>query len=228
MILLIDKPKGMTSHDVIDHLRKVTGVKRIGHAGTLDPNATGLLIVAIGRESTKRLSGFLKKDKTYEAEIFLGEERDTDDVEGSVRENPFLKRVGKKVSSKEVESILKKFLGKQKQIPPSYSAIKINGKKAYQMARAGKDLSSKLKERSVMIYSIKVLFFKYPILKIEVKVSSGTYVRALARDIGRSLNTGAYLKNLKRTSIGKYKLADAIKLEDVKKSNLDESALEFV
>lgn len=240
MFLLIDKPKGITSHDVIGQLRKIMKENpslprlhgaRIGHAGTLDPNATGLLIVGIGRESTKKLGSLTKNTKkTYEAEIFLGQERDTDDAEGEILRLPSVApAVAKAIAGKQgdtedavglppsskvsVSKVLKTFVGRQMQMPPVYSAIKIKGKKAYQLARRGKEVI--LKPRKVEVYSIKVLGYNYPILKIETEVSSGTYIRALARDIGRKLGCGAYLKNLRRTRIGQYCVEDAVTPEKV-------------
>lgn len=212
MFLLIDKPKGVTSHDVVDEVRKITAEKRVGHAGTLDPNATGLLIIGVGRDSTKHL-GKIAKDtkKTYEAEIYLGEERDTDDREGVV-----VKKSKGVLPPEEVEIrlILTTFLGEQEQTPPVYSAIKIKGKKAYELARKGKKVD--IKPREIVVYSIKVVDYKYPLLKIKTTVSSGTYIRALARDVGKRLGMGAYLKNLKRTKIGEFDLKEAVKLKDLK------------
>ncbi|MCK4588625.1 tRNA pseudouridine(55) synthase TruB [Candidatus Woesebacteria bacterium] len=215
MFLLIDKPKGITSHDVIDKVRKVTGEKKVGHAGTLDPNATGLLIVGVERKATKKLGEIAKNTKkTYEAEIFLGEERDTDDAEGVVisKAKGFLPP-----GENEIEKILISFEGEQTQIPPIYSALKIKGKKAYELARKGKKVN--LKPRKVVIYSIKLVSYKFPILEIETTVSSGTYIRALARDIGKKLSCGAYLRNLRRTKIGKFDIKDAVKLENLDRGN---------
>jgi len=219
MFLLIDKPKGITSHDVIDEVRKITGERKVGHAGTLDPNATGLLIVGVGRESTRKLGNITKKtDKVYEAELLLGKETDTDDAEGVVisRAKGVLPP-----GEDEIKALLKTFAGKQKQIPPTYSAIKVKGKKAYEEARKGKSLS--LKPRDVRVYSIKLVNYSYPIVRIAVKVSSGTYIRAIARDIGRKLGCGAYLKNLNRTEIGDYKLINAVRLGYLTKKNWRES-----
>lgn len=211
MFLLIDKPKGITSHDVVDEVRKVSGESKVGHAGTLDPNATGLLIVGVGRESTKKLGKIAKNTrKTYEAEIFLGEERDTDDVEGitiSKAKGFLVPRRG------EIEKTLDSFIGEQTQVPPAYSALKIKGKKAYELARKGKKVE--LKSRKVVVHSIELVHYKYPILEIVVGVSSGTYIRALARDIGKKLGCGAYLRNLRRTKIGKFDIKDAAKLDEV-------------
>ena len=215
MFLLVDKPKGMTSHDVVDRLRTITGERRVGHAGTLDPNATGLLIVGIGRESTKKL-GKISKDtrKTYMAEIVLGEERDTDDSEGKV----VLKAKGVlPPGRKEVVKILREFLGEQEQIPPKYSAIKLKGKKAYELARKGMKFT--LIPRKVFVHRINQIRYKYPNLEIEVEVSAGTYIRALARDIGRKLGIGAYLSELRRTKIGEYFVEDAVSLEKLTREN---------
>jgi tRNA pseudouridine55 synthase len=218
--LIIDKPKGITSHDVVDHVRVITGEKKVGHAGTLDPNATGLLIVGIGRSATKKL-GKLAKDtkKTYKAEIFLGEERDTDDVEGKILRQTQDDKEGVTIlpSLSSVKSVLKEFLGEQEQVPPKYSAIKVKGKKAYELARRG--IKFKLKPRKITIYSIKLVDYKYPILKIQTEVSSGTYIRALARDIGKRLSCGAYLKALRRTRIGSYSIKNAVKLVSLRKGN---------
>ena len=214
MFLLVDKPKGITSHDVVDKIREIAGEKKVGHAGTLDPNATGLLIVGVGRKATKNLGKIIKHKKTYEAEIFLGEERNTDDVEGFVasKAKGFLAP-----SEKEVRLILTSFLGKQKQKPPAFSAIKIKGKKAYELARKG--IKVDLELRDIIIYHLKLVSFKYPILLIEATVSSGTYIRALARDIGQRLGCGAYLKELRRTKIGNYSLESATLLKNVTRKN---------
>ncbi len=211
MFLLIDKPKGITSHDVVDRVRKIAGERRVGHAGTLDPNATGLLIVGVGREYTKNLSRFLKLDKEYEAEICLGEEREGDDSEGEIRDR--LQVIGNKlIARKRLSVVLDSFTGRQMQTPPDYSAIKIKGKPAYKYARQGKSISSSLNPRKITIYTIRLLKYKYPVLRIRTKVSSGTYIRALARDIGRKLGCGAYLSNLRRTKIGKYSVMNSVTL----------------
>jgi tRNA pseudouridine55 synthase len=255
MFLIIDKPKGITSHDVIDEVRKIirdptspslpavrlsspsksgkAGLRgaRVGHAGTLDPNATGVLVVGVGRESTKKL-GDISKDtrKVYEAEIFLGEERDTDDVLGQIR-NPKFENLNKPqitnhksqttqkslLPLSNVKDVLNKFVGEQMQTPPAYSAIKIKGKKAYELARKGQQV--KLKPRKITIYFIKLINYSFPILKIEAGVSSGTYIRAIARDIGRSLGCGAYLKNLRRTEVGKFKIEKSVNLSLLNSDN---------
>jgi len=220
MFLLVDKPKGLTSHDVIDRVREVTGEKKVGHAGTLDPNATGLLIVGVGRDSTRMLGGLSKETtKEYVAEVVLGEERDTDDIEGKV----ITEYIGKEPSGKTVNNTLSKFLGEQEQKPPVYSAIKLKGKKAYQLARKGK--IPNLKPRKVTVYNIKLLKYEYPKLAFICLVSSGTYIRSLAKDIGKKLLTGAYLENLRRTKIGKYSVSGAISLENLNSGNWKEKVI---
>lgn len=217
MFLLIDKPKGITSHDVIDHLRKITGERRIGHAGTLDPNATGLLIVGVRRESTKLL-GSITKDttKTYIADIMLGATSDTEDSEGIITNS----NSDLMPEKSDVEKLLKTFLGEQDQTPPIYSAIKIQGKKAYEVARKGQTIE--LSPRKIVIHSIKLIDYEYPSLKINCEVSAGTYIRSLARDIGEKLGTGGYLKELRRTKIGEYNIETAVELDKLTRDNYKE------
>lgn len=213
-ILLLNKPKGITSHDVVYRVRRATGVKKVGHGGTLDPNASGLLIVGVGREATKKLGDITKNTKkTYIAEIAFGEERDTDDIEGkTIRESETTP------TEESIKGILKTFLGKQKQTPPIYSAIKKDGKKAYELARKGKSVF--LGEREIEVYEANYLSYKYPLLEVEFSVSSGTYIRALARDIGRALDSAAYLSNLVRTRVGEYDLKDAFTLEELAQTTI--------
>jgi len=193
----------------------------VGHAGTLDPFAEGLLIVLVGREETKRQAEFMRLPKVYEATFVLGEERDTDDVTGKPRlsemTNPKAQRTNQAQNPnvKKIKEVLQKFIGEIDQMPPDYSAKKIKGKKAYELARAG--IAPPLKPKKVTIYSIELIDYNWPYLQIKTKVGSGTYIRALARDVGRQLRVGAYVKELKRTSIGKFKLKDAIGLDDLRK-----------
>jgi len=203
--LLIDKPIGITSFGVIRELRKITGIKKIGHCGTLDPMASGLLICAVGRSATKKIYGFIKKDKTYLAEIELGKISDTYDSEGIKKE----KKIKTIPDLKKIDNVLESFIGEQEQIPPIFSAKKIGGKKAYEIARSGK--KPEIKPVRIKINNIKLINYSYPIIKIEVDCGSGTYIRSLANDIGGKLKTGAYLKNLRRIKIGDY---------NIKKSNL--------
>lgn len=207
-LLLIDKPKGWTSHDVVAKLRRLLGEKRIGHAGTLDPNATGLLIVGVGREETKKL-GSIAKDtkKEYIATITLGQSRDTDDIEGViVDENESVVP-----TDKEVASAITHFLGEQSQIPPAYSAIKKDGHKAYDLARAGKEVI--MEPRQITVFEAELLEYMYPTIVVRYVVSSGTYIRSLARDLGKDLGTFAFLSDLRRTKIGEYSVENARSLD---------------
>ena len=202
----IYKPPGPTSHDIVNQVRKLSGKKRVGHAGTLDPFAEGVLIVAIGREYTRKLGTFLKQDKNYQAIIRLGAESDTGDLTGKIVETPDPLRPTKK----QIQIILKNFMGEIEQVPPIFSAIKIGGRKAYELARKG--IIPNLKPRLIKIYSLKILKYRWPYLEIETKVSSGTYIRTLAQDIGRTLKTGGYLEKLVRTKIGLFNIKKSLKL----------------
>ncbi len=207
-LLLIDKPKGWTSHDVVAKLRRVLHEKRIGHAGTLDPNATGLLIVGVGREETRKL-GAIAKDtkKEYIATITLGQSRDTDDIEGIViHENNSVIP-----TQEQVRATVVHFVGEQSQIPPAYSAIKMEGKKAYDLARAGKQVT--MEARSITVFEAEIVEYLYPTLVCRFVVSSGTYIRSLARDIGEALATYAFLSDLRRTKIGEYSVENAQTLD---------------
>ena len=212
--LLINKPSGPTSHDIIYRLRKITDIKKIGHAGTLDPFASGLLIVAIRREATREIAKFVKLDKTYIAQLNLGAMSDTYDRTGKIQE---LGIRNQELGIKKIKKVLKKFEKEQKQVPPMYSAKKVKGKKLYELARKGIEI--KRKPVDINIHYIKILKFAYPKLIIETRVSSGTYIRSLAHDIGQTLGCGAYLKKLERTEIGKYKLKNAKKLINLNKNN---------
>jgi tRNA pseudouridine55 synthase len=211
--ILINKPAGITSHDVVDKLREITKIRRIGHSGTLDPFATGLLILGIGREFTKNLSIFQKKDKEYIATLKLGAESDTFDREGNIVE----KKIEKIPERKEIEEVLKSFLGEIEQIPPAFSAKKIKGKKLYELARKG--IKVKPKPQKVKIYEISILEYKFPHLKIKVKCSSGTYIRSLANDIGKKLGCGAFVEELIRTKIGEFSLKSAVELSKLTPQN---------
>jgi len=221
--LLIDKPKDWTSHDAVAKIRgiarKETGQKKIkvGHAGTLDPFATGLLIVGIGREATKRLDEFKALPKTYIATLKLGATSDTQDSAGVITKT-FKHLNTQTISEEKIKSVLKQFIGKQLQTPPMYSAKKVGGKKLYELARKGIEIERQPNE--IEIYDIKLLNYKYPDLQIEVDCSTGTYIRTLAYDIGEKLNTGAYCDELRRTKIGDYDVKDAIEPTKVKNYGL--------
>jgi tRNA pseudouridine55 synthase len=209
-ILLIDKPQGWTSHDVVAKVRNIlkaeAGQKvKVGHTGTLDPMATGLLVLVIG-SYTKRAGEFSKLDKTYGAELTLGSVSTTGDREGKITP-----KSDKKPTLKEIVEILSQFIGEIQQTPHAYSAIKIDGKRAYKAARAGQEV--KLEPREVTIYEITGVKYKYPKLKFTAKVSSGTYIRSLAEDIGAKLGTGAYLSALRRTQVGEFDIQSALKIQ---------------
>lgn len=220
--LLVNKPANWTSFDVVGFIRKkmiTSGAPkniRVGHAGTLDPFATGLLIVGVGREATKHLDEFKNLPKTYVAVIFLGATSDTGDSAGTITlinqsTNKPINNQYSNINTNTIKAVLYKFVGKQLQIPPMYSAKKIAGKKLYELARAGKTV--KRAPSPIEIYDIKLLDYTYPNLKIEVTCSAGTYIRTLAEDIGKKLGTGAYCAELTRTSIGPHKLEDAAEIK---------------
>lgn len=207
--ILIDKQPGITSHGVVDRLRRITGIRKIGHAGTLDPFASGLLIVAIGREATKKISAFVKLDKVYEAEIRLGACSTTHDPEGEISES----EIGLMPDREKVLSVLQTFIGTQEQVPPMHSAKKIGGKKLYELARQGKVVERKPSQ--VTIYSLELLSYEWPVLKVRTNVSSGTYIRVLGADIGERLGVGAYLSALRRISIGDFSVGNARLLDEL-------------
>ena len=273
--LLVDKPAGMSSFAVVARVRRIlteqmredyarrglTAPKRakVGHAGTLDPFATGLLICLLGK-GTKRAAEFLKKDKRYEATICLGKTSSTGDVEGEISEYEFFGKhsLGPSVASRQnlrrsetpsklasprflgslrasslwvappsganipencipdisqVQSTVDSFKGRGRQRVPAYSAVKINGRRAYDLARKG--IEVEMPEREVMIYDISVVGYEWPYLKIDCKVSSGTYIRVLGEDIGEALGVGGYLTELRRTEIGDFSVSEAVTLEDL-------------
>lgn len=200
---LIDKPEDWTSYDVVRFLKKKFNLRKVGHAGTLDPFATGLLIILVGK-FTKKFDYFQKQEKEYEAVVFLGKTTDTYDVEGKVT-SKFKGKIGLK--KEKVLKVLKSFEGEIKQVPPIFSALKVKGKPAYRLARKGQDL--KLEPRKVFIKKIDLQKIDPPRIYIKVTCSSGTYVRSLAYDIGEKLGFGAFLEKLVRTKIGNFILKDA-------------------
>lgn len=259
-ILLIDKPSGWTSFDVVAKIRGQLRKKlqtnseqpivkdkiKVGHAGTLDPFATGLLVILVGKE-TKKQADYMKLDKEYEATLELGATSTTGDPEGIITLSDHIipifqchserpKGVEESLSTfsghpgqdkgfpdpstapqddkptlAQIEVTLKKFIGEIEQTPPQYSAIKVNGQRAYKLARSG--IKTDLKPRKIKVSEIELLDYKWPKLKIGVKCSSGTYIRTLAEDIGKALGCGAYLTELRRTKIGKFDIKDAKKID---------------
>lgn len=213
--LLIDKPTGWTSFDVVAKVRGIikreTGHKiKVGHAGTLDPAATGLLVLALGK-ATKQIDTLMKHQKSYQTTLQLGQTSTTDDREGELSDVS----VATWPDEERVQSVLKSFVGEISQIPPAFSAIKVDGKRAYKMAREGKKVE--LKPRTVTIESIEDIVFNEGAKTIDftVVVSSGTYIRSLARDIGAALGTGAYMSQLRRLTVGEFSVQDALVVEEL-------------
>lgn len=213
-VLIINKPKGFTSHDVVNVLRRELNIKKIGHTGTLDPSATGVLPVLIGN-ATKISKYLIEHDKTYIAKMEFGIKTDTLDSEGQVVE----KQKVREIKKEEIVKTLESFLGKQMQTPPIYSAIKLNGKKAYEYARQGEKID--IPPREIEIYDIKFLEYNNNILDFQVKCSKGTYVRTLCEDIAKKLDTIGYMKELKRTEIDLFKIQKSITIEDIKNKKVD-------
>ena len=204
-IIFVDKPSGMSSFGAVARVRRILTQReghkvKVGHTGTLDPFATGLLILLAGK-ATKKAPELTKKDKVYEATIRLGATSTTGDPEGEVTET------GANLPTREeIEAILPEFRGEIQQTPPAFSAIKINGQRAYKLARAGKDVE--IPSRTVTIYELEIVSYKAPLLKIRTHVSSGTYIRTLAEDLGKALGCGAYCTELRRTKIADYDIAE--------------------
>lgn len=207
----IYKPKGPTSHDIIYRVRKVTGEKRVGHAGTLDPLASGVLVVAVGREFTKQLEQHVQGEKEYIATIKLGETSTTDDEQGE--KNPFSSFRSEQPHHDEIEKILQNFIGIIEQIPPVYSAIKVKGLPAHRRIRRGQAVE--LPARTVEIKAIELLDYEFPLLKIRVRTGKGVYIRSLARDIGQKLNIGAYLADLERTQVGAFRIEQVLTIDQL-------------
>jgi len=218
-LILIDKPSGWTSFDCVAKIRGILKAQavpsipnsprlRVGHAGTLDPFATGLLLILVGTE-TKNQANYMKQDKEYQATLCLGKTSSTGDPEGEITKN----ETAREIKKSELDVALNKFIGLVEQTPPQHSAIKINGQRAYSLARKGE--SVEIKSRKIKIYNLKVIKYDWPELVIDVFCSSGTYIRSLAEDIGRELGCGAYLTKLRRTKIGEFDLSNAQTMDAV-------------
>ncbi|HSF80108.1 MAG TPA: tRNA pseudouridine(55) synthase TruB [Anaerolineales bacterium] len=207
-VLVLDKPIGLTSHDVVQIVRRGTGIKRAGHTGTLDPRASGVLVILIG--PAVRLSEYVSaSDKRYQATIRLGSSTDTYDSEGTITASMASISVDD-ISEETFDDILQQFVGEIQQVPPPYSAVKVKGRKAYEMARKGEEVD--LEPRTINVYSLEVLEWAPPEVVIDVYCSSGTYVRSLANDLGNQLGVGAHLVGLRRTKSGRFTLRDAVPL----------------
>ncbi len=220
--VLIDKPKGWTSFDVVNKVRHLiqnsgfnrTNKKRfpVGHTGTLDPLATGLLVILMG-DYTKRAPGLTKLDKTYQVTMHLGRTSSTGDAEGVLSAGST-----HQPAKEEMLAVTKQFVGEIEQVPPVFSAIKIDGKRAYQLAREGKDVT--MEPRKVKIYEITEVEYTYPSVRFIARVSSGTYIRSLVQDIGEVLKTGAYMTDLRRTAVGDFDITKAISVESLSAEQL--------
>lgn len=215
-ILLADKPRTWTSFDAVNYVRKFVaqaeGKKpkntKVGHTGTLDPLATGLLVLVVGKEYTKRAGEFSKLDKIYEVTMKLGHTSTTGDEEGEkVAVSDTIPTV------KAIQEALRKFTGEIMQTPPIFSAMKINGQRAYKLARAGKAVE--MEARPVTIHAMTLDSYEYPLVKFISHVSSGTYIRSLVEDLGKELGTGAYMSNLRRTAVGTFNIKDSVPIEGI-------------
>jgi len=218
-IIVVNKKKGPSSFRIVSQVKKLIGGGRVGHGGTLDPLATGVLVVLIGR-GTKKTSSFLTADKEYTARICLGITTDTLDAEGTV----ITKKAPPRYSTDEVLEVLRSFEGEILQTPPTYSALKQRGRKMYELARKG--IPVEPSPRPVKIHSIKLLDYRNPWVAIKVECSKGTYIRALARDIGEKLGCGAYLAELTRTRVGRFRLEDCVEVDELTKELIEEKLIE--
>ena len=215
-IIVINKEKEYTSHDVVAKLKKKLNISKVGHTGTLDPNATGVLPILIGK-GTKFSKYLINHDKIYEVELELGKKTDTADIEGKVIEE---ENVDEKYIKENLLQVLESFVGKQEQIPPMYSAIKKNGKKLYEYARTGEKVD--IEPRKIEIYKIDLNKYDKNIITFVVSCSKGTYIRSLCEDIAEKLNTVGYMKNLKRLQVGEFNIKDAVYIDDINLENVDE------
>lgn len=211
-IILIDKPSGKTSFYLVNVLRRILGVRKIGHAGTLDPFATGVMVMLVGRKYTQKADLFLKEGKSYRATIRLGVETDTYDCDGkTVATSEHIP------SEEEIRDALTHFQGQVSQVPPMFSAKKINGKKLYELARKGEVVERK---PCTVHLTTTLQRYEYPEVEIDVACSKGTYLRSIAHDLGQILGTGAHLTHLIRTKSGHFKLSDCVKLENLNRDNI--------
>ncbi len=212
-IIVVNKSDGMTSHDVVQKVRRRFGIKKVGHAGTLDPMATGVLIMLLGK-STKLFDRFMAFDKAYRATLVLGTKTATADTQGEVTsQRPF-----DAVTEEKLVEAFKQFEGEIDQVPPMYSAVKVNGRKLYELAREGKVIERD--PRRVVIKELKIEEINFPHVKFYMECSKGTYVRQLAEDIGEVLGCGACISQIERTKIGKYSIKDSVRIEDLDESHL--------
>jgi tRNA pseudouridine55 synthase len=217
-LLNIDKPAGMTSRDVVNRVQRQVRPVKVGHAGTLDPLATGVLVVCLG-QATRLIEYVQRMPKRYRGTFLLGRESDTEDIEGNVVElanapEPTLAAI---------EAALPKFLGEIEQRPPAYSALKVEGQRAYKLARRGEQVE--LAPRKIQVYAVRMLRYEYPELELDIECGSGTYVRSLGRDLARELGTGAVMSALVRTAIGVFRVDEACQLESLSAESIESQLL---
>lgn len=212
-VIVVNKPKGMSSHDVVEYVRKVLGIRRVGHSGTLDPLATGVLLILVGR-STKLFRRFLSFDKEYIATMTLGKLTDTGDIWGKViKELPV-----PSIRKENIQEVFMEFTGRITQTPPMFSALKYKGRRLYQLARKGMEVPRKMRE--VFIKELRLLDFRGNDIKFYVRCSTGTYIRQLANDIARRLNSVGCISEITRIGIGPYKIEEAVALKDINEDSV--------
>jgi tRNA pseudouridine55 synthase len=217
-LLNVNKPAGLTSRRVVDHVAKLVRPLKAGHAGTLDPLATGVLIVCVGK-ATRLIEMVQEQSKTYAASFRLGCQSDTDDVTGNVTEVA----VSSEITHEQIEHALPTFCGRISQVPPSFSAVHVDGKRAYDLARRGEEVA--IEAREVDVYRLELTRYDYPELDLLIECGSGTYVRSIGRDLGQMLGCGAVMSALVRTRIGPFRLEDAVTLDDLNRETLDQHLL---
>ncbi|MDR1800930.1 MAG: tRNA pseudouridine(55) synthase TruB [Lachnospiraceae bacterium] len=222
-VIIVNKEAGFTSHDVVAVMRGIFGQRKVGHTGTLDPQATGVLPICLG-SATKQSEALSAKNKTYRTVLLLGKTTDTQDITGKVLSECEFSDAKDSNKKDEILSVIKSFIGKQEQIPPMYSAVKINGKKLYELARAGKEVERKPK--SIEVYDIRVLSVELPRVEFEIDCSKGTYIRTICHDIGAHLGCGGCMESLVRLKSGEFDINIAHTLEQIRdkisEGNIDE------
>ena len=206
--LLVDKDLDWTSFDVVKKIKNIIKCKKVGHAGTLDPLATGLLIICTGK-NTKKINDIQNQDKVYTGEFILGKSTPSHDLETEFNSQKDIKNI----TSDRIQEVSKRFLGEQLQRPPKFSAVKVNGKRAYEYARDNEEV--KIKEKNINIYEFKITEFNLPNISFKISCTKGTYIRSIARDFGEKLGCGAVLSKLRRTEIGNYNVEDAFKVNNL-------------
>ena len=206
--LLVDKDLDWTSFDVVKKIKNIIKCKKVGHAGTLDPLATGLLIICTGK-NTKKINDIQNQDKVYTGEFILGKSTPSHDLETEFNSQKDIKNL----TTDRIEEVSKRFVGEQLQRPPKFSAVKVNGKRAYEYARDNEEV--KIKEKNINIYEFKITEFNLPNISFKISCTKGTYIRSIARDFGEKLGCGAVLSKLRRTEIGNYNVEDAFKVNNL-------------